>query len=273
MSDEKAVKLLTKACWSSQGWKSKLDLKPEELAYLESAGFSPATQALTHDECVQWALRSCKKLTKEQVSAAFLWSLGTRRLEYRSALGPYAYVHLMPDHCYETRKGFSASQCFVCGLKEKETILKKDFIYYHFERYKWGGVRHEDIDFMALDLESFAKLPPVQPTEADKEALRAILQAAADPKTGKSVGGLKKAIKTLIKTNNDEADNLCQILSFAGILADDEWRGFDGQFIPYALRGDKKAKGDQKYPLNCRTKPGIQAHAVQYWFPGILPPA
>ncbi len=61
----------------------------------------------------------------------------------------------------------------------------------------------------------FARLPEVSPSTKDWEALKAILNAAAEETTGKSVGTLKKAIRNIIKSHDAEADTLCHILSYA----------------------------------------------------------
>lgn len=267
MSDERAVKLLMKACWSSSGWKSRLDLKPDELAYLRSVGFASDPRQLTHDQCVSWALGVLKQTSVERVRNAFVASLTSRRLEYRSALGSFAYLHRMPDHRFERTPGLRPDLCSTCGLGPKCSLTQKDTVILNFERYKWGGVRHDDLDFMAFDLEMFARLPEVSPSAEDWQALRSILKAATDPVTGKSVGALKKAVRTLIKSNDAEADTLCHILSYAGLLAVDDHRGFDGQFIPFADRADNRPDSDQRYPLNCWKGPGIQPSAVRYWFP------
>ena len=37
----------------------------------------------------------------------------------------------------------------------------------NFERFKWGGVRRDNIEYMAFDLEQFARAPKLKPTQAD----------------------------------------------------------------------------------------------------------
>lgn len=269
MRDERAVKLLTKACWSSTGWKSKLDLTPQELAYLKSAGFAPDKRELTHDECLAWALDVLQRTSRDRVRKAFVWSLTSRQLEYRSALGSLAYLHSMPNHTFERARRFSSEICATCGSGKKCTVTQKDFIILNFERHKWGGVRHDDLEFMAFDLEMFARLPEVSPSAQDWQALQSMIHAAGEASTGKSVGALKKAIRTIVKSNDAEADTLCHILSYVGILAADEHRGFDGPFVPFAEREDARPKSDQRYPLNCWKGPGYQRAAVRCWFPEI----
>ena len=267
MRDEKAVKLLNKACWSSSGWKSKLDLTKDEKEYLRTAGLVREKFQLTHDELVEWAMRARKKVTRQEVCRAFVASLGTRYLEYRSALGSYAHLHLLKRHSHQTTRELPPLECDICGANSTCTVTEKEFVTLNFERYKWGGVRHPDLYFAACDLEMFAQLPESKPTEDDWAALQAILDLATDPVQGRSVSKLKKGIKGIIKTNDAEADTLCHILSYAGILATEAYPGFDSKFITYDDRAAFNGDNDQEYPLSCWKGPGIQAKAVQYWFP------
>jgi len=80
---------------------------------------------------------------------------------------------------------------------------------------------------------------------------------------------MKKVIRKTIKSNDAEADGLCHILSFAGILATDKHPGFFSEFTPFAQRDDLKPKGDQKYPLNCWQGPGYNKEATAHWFPDL----
>ena len=267
MRDEKTVKLLNKACWCSSGWKSKLDLTKAELEHLRTAGLVRDKVQLTHDGLVDWAMQARKKVTRQEVCRAFVASLGTRYLEYRSALGSYAHLHLLKRHSLQTTRELPPIECDICGANPTCTVTERDFVTLNFERYKWGGVRHPELYFAAHDLEMFAQLPEAKPTADDWTALKAILDLATDPVQGKSVGKLKKGIKQIIKTNDAEADTLCHILSYAGILATEAFPGYDSKFIAYDDRAAIKGDNDQDYPLSCWKGPGIQSTAVQYWFP------
>jgi len=52
--------------------------------------------------------------------------------------------------------------CAVCGLNEREVEIDWDVM--NFERFKWGGVRRDDLTYVWLDLRQFAAadrpLPP-----------------------------------------------------------------------------------------------------------------
>lgn len=267
MTDKRAIKLLNKACWGSYGWKTTLDLTQEETDQLESAGFARPPRKLTHAQCVAWALESLSSVTSEQVTAAFVSSLTSRQLHYRSALGSFAHLHLMRKHSLSRPRGTTSKICVFCGADAKTTLSLQDFIILNFERYKWGGVRHDHVYFVALDLEMFAKLPEISPTAEDWKALNAILAAAAAPETGRTVTTMKKAICKIIKSNDSEADTLCHILAYAGILAVEDYPGFDGQYVPWNRRHEIQLNNDQSYSLTCWKGPGFRSDAVRYWFP------
>jgi hypothetical protein len=120
---------------------------------------------------------------------------------------------------------------------------------------------------MAFDLERFTRLPAVSVPEENWALLEAILCAAADPTTGKTTTTLKKQIRKIIASNDAEADGLCHILGYAGILAPPDHPGYDGQYVPFERRDDGRPKSDQRYPLSSWRGPGYRIDGVRYWFP------
>lgn len=102
--------------------------------------------------------------------------------------------------------------------------------------------------------------------------MQAIIDAADEPSTGKSVGALREAIRQIVKSNDSEADTLCHLLSYAGVLAAADHRGFDGRYVPFAQRADARPLSDQRYPLNGWKGPGCQRDAIPSWFPRLVGP-
>jgi hypothetical protein len=265
--DEKAIKLLSQACWSSAGWKENLDLSPADLAYLEESGYAPCAQRLSHDKCLSWALEVLTQVPKKCVVNAFVWSLGSRQLEYRSALGSFAHLHRMPTHRFTKTPGLHSAVCATCGFPPSRQISQHDFIVLNFERHKWAGVRHDEIDYMAFDLERFAYLPAVSPSDDNWALLEAILSAAAGPTTGKTTSTLKKQIRKIIASNDAEADGICHILGYLGFLAPPDHPGYDARYVPFEQREDGRPESDQEYPLSWWRGPGYRIEGVRYWFP------
>lgn len=59
-----------------------------------------------------------KKVDKNDVSNAFLYSLSTRRLEYRSILGSYYYAKAIKKHEILPDKEGNPRNCYVCGWRK-----------------------------------------------------------------------------------------------------------------------------------------------------------
>lgn len=109
--DERAVRILKDTYWSSAGWRHVPSVAPEDFAHAKSHGvmFDPLT--VTHDEVVSGALQAVAGTSQDKVVGAFLASLGSRRLELRSALGSYAVGRHMRFHDAATQRC-----CAYCGV-------------------------------------------------------------------------------------------------------------------------------------------------------------
>lgn len=268
MRNEKAIRLLMNGYWSSSGWKNPSFSKSDK-EFLIQSGYLKERVRLTHKDCLAWAFEVRSQVTRERVSRAFLYSLTTRKLEYRSALGSYAHLQHMPAHDFERADRFVTEFCKTCGY-ETEAGRQIDFGVLNFERHKWGGVRHDALEYMAYDLECLSKLEDVSPTDEDLDTLVLILKLADDrSNTGKNVTHLKKGIGKILKSNDSERDELCQILAFAGILQPQDCPSFADSYIPWNRRGDGRPKSDQKFPLGWWGGHGYRIKAVEYWFPRV----
>jgi hypothetical protein len=110
--DKKAVRILFDRYWSAKGWKKSADqiTTAEDFEYAVSRGvmFHPVNQK--HDDVVPKVLHLAAGIRPESVGEAFLYSLTTRDLAFRSASGSYAASAWMPSHIHS---GFD--RCTVCG--------------------------------------------------------------------------------------------------------------------------------------------------------------
>ena len=86
--DKKAKKILFNTYWSSKGWKDYRTCytSPEDFEYAKQKGLMFDRITISHDECVKRVVNLANTITQEQVAKAFLCSLSTRRLDWRSAL-------------------------------------------------------------------------------------------------------------------------------------------------------------------------------------------
>ena len=140
-----------------------------------------------------------------------------------------------------------------------------------FERIKWGGVRHSDPRYIALDLEIFARMERIEPTVEDNRILRAILDTASSLPGDSRLGELERALGKVIASNKSERHVLIEILGFAGVLCDPARPSFRSTFVP---ESDREVtpwhKDDWSYPVKWWTgRNGINQDAIAEWFPHI----
>lgn len=264
MNNKRALKILFDTYWSSKGWKKEKTVSPEDLAYAQNAGIMFQSVSLSHDDIVNWLKSAFKPINLENVSNAFLVSLSTRRLELRSALGCYAIAKNFPAHKY---KGDSYC-CTIC-VAFKNTKHPYDLSVFNFERYKWGGVRHQQPEYMAFDLEQFLILDTVLPSEQDIDVMRRIIQIAQQCEPNERPRDLEKKLSTVLKSNKAEREILIQILAYCGILKPGNHSGYFQSFPNYFERIPPPVnKIDWTYPV-CwwRGKDGVNQAALNYYFP------
>ena len=263
-----ALKTLFDTYWSSRGWKSEAERRtsPEDFDAARRAGimFDPIRRS--HDETVRAARAVVAGIEPASVAAAFLASLSTRRLELRSALGSYAVLRHLPDHSHHDPR----SACPTCGQYDRpgEDIDRNVL---NFERLKWGGVCHDQVEYAAFDLGRFAAEDRPEPGDADRAILRGLLRAigSAPPRTTGSQ--LQALLGGLLRSNKAERDVLVAILGFAGILRTPGHPGFGDHFVPSSDRElPPNHFVDLAYPA-CwwRASDGIDRAAVRAYFPAL----
>ena len=69
-------------------------------------------EIITHDEYMKRLAKIVCSINPNDVAGAFLYSLSTRSLEYRSALGSYWYAVAVPNHQWPDDKPY---HCPICG--------------------------------------------------------------------------------------------------------------------------------------------------------------
>ena len=264
MTDQKALRILFNTFWSSAGWKPEYSISTEDLAYARNAGYMFEAVHLSHDEIVAWLVRSVKTANPGKISKAFLASLGTRRLELRSALGSYAIAKNFPLHRYQN----SGYCCRICGAFDSKHS-PSDLNVLNFERYKLGGVRHEQPEYIAFDLEQFDKLDEVEPTNQDLNEMRQILSIVRNCEPQSRPRDLEKQLAKVFESNKAEREILIQILGYCGILQPQNHHGYFQSFVDYFNRTIPPVnKIDWTYPV-CwwRGSDGINQTALEYYFP------
>ncbi len=266
MLNKKAQQILSKTYWSSVGWKSKPTTTPADFDYALKAGYMFSPIALSHDDIVGWVKNAIKKIVRECMSEAFLSSLSSRRLDWRSALGSYAIARNFPQHKFSGKL-----TCNVCGEISKPK-QSEDLSVLNFERLKWGGVRHLSPLYIAFDLEQFSKTDVAEPTPKDFEIFNAIIKTAKSVEVSARPRALEKALSKIVDSNVAEREVLIQILGFCGILQPQKHKGFFESFVNYNEREERPVnKIDWSYPVSWwRGADGVNEEALTYFFPQII---
>lgn len=264
--DKRALQILFSTFWSPSGWKRDHSTTPEDFAYAKSAGLMFEPMLLTHDAKVSWALNARECVSKTDVTNAFLASLTSRRLEWRSALGSLAVSLNLPTHSWSRPEG-SSFQCSTCGIYESDGQENLNVL--NFERFKWGGVRHTNPLYIGFDLEQFLREHPPKPTDADVELMRNILSTTRSLPRDARLSDLVKALAPIFSSNSNERRTLIGILGYCGILQDPSKPGFTDSFPACSNRPEVPwTKNDWPYPVQWwNASCGVSDESVAFWFP------
>lgn len=253
---EQGKKILINAYWSSKGWK-KFDLTDENFSIAKQQGYMfDYPEYISHKEFMIKLHNIVGMITPEQAANAFLYSLSTRKLEYRSVLGSYWYASAVPEHTFDENSHHLCPVCYWYGFEKNpgknENIHGMNYNVFNFERYKWGGVRHCMAEYALFDLEQFLKLPEVKHTPEDEKILSDILDCVKDLQPKNKSGSLQKLItqRKIIKSNKQEIDSLLDILGICGVLSSEENPCYSEEFRGVYDRNPPENTNDREYPLN-----------------------
>ncbi len=228
MIDKKALQILFNAHWGKKGWLRRQDVSidPADFEYAKQKGLMFDPLAGQHDDFIRRALDVRKITQQEAVVAAFLSSLSTRRLDLRSALGSFVCLTNLPDHQFAVENKF----CPVCYAFESPNN-EVDLNVLSFERFKFGGVRHNQIEYASFDLEQFANTPPVVPSNDDVAIFREILRIAKSAPHDCKAHWLAAALKDVFKSNLSEREGLLATLGYCGVLEAPDHQGYLTRFV------------------------------------------
>ena len=248
---------------SSSDWKAEQDVSLADFEYAKSRGLMFDTILLSHDESISAAIKAVASTDKEAVTRAFLASLSTRQVELRSALGSYAVGRCMKTHSLEPE--VESPRCEYCG--EYATTTDPNVL--NFERIKFGGIRHSNPRYIALDLHTLACQGDMSPNDGDYLILSSIFDTARRLGPSRRLGDLDRAIAGLLPSNRFERRVLIGILGYAGILIDPSRPDFRRQFVPVAERKETRwHKDDWPYPVRWWNGSfGVNEAAIEEWFP------
>jgi hypothetical protein len=264
-TDRRALKILFDTYWTSVGWRDEKarSTPPADFEYAKRAGVMFDEARLSHDDLVKRALASVHATDRQSVANAFVVSLASRRLDLRSALGSFAVLQHFPRHKATAGQG----ACAVCGEYDC-TSAPEDLNVLNFERFKWGGVRHDQPLYAALDLELFERVVALPPGADDVQLLKALFDAIekAPPRT--SSASLQKHLSKVLQSNKPERDAVVAILGLCDILSTKDHPGYMRRFVAWSGRElPDRHFVDMAYPACWWTRAdGISQEAIEYWF-------
>lgn len=217
----------------------------------------------SHSEALNRRHELLSQIDPRDIANAFLFSLSTRKLEYRSALGSYYYLRAVPEHeflkSHNESLAAAGDHCYLCGWSAWKTTpsrqdVKSGYNFYNWLRYKYGGspIGSVGINYALFDLKAFSGLPKVIPTEEDKRILMAILSCVDRLNSSDKAGRLRDTITKarIIQSNKDELTVLLGALGICGILAGNDFPTYDTFFANEYERDPAEYKNDFAYPVN-----------------------
>jgi hypothetical protein len=229
--------------WDEE-WKALRHLIPstvteDDLKALEQAGHGPHTFVRPdHDETIAELKELAGKWTLAEAAAAFVSSLWSAPVIWRSLLGGKLMADVMPDHEYTPYP--SSGTCQICGLSPKNGVDISLEWYWRMT----SGTPLDGNPFgyvLALRELSAARVVPA-PTEYDRWTFRALLTTlrSLPPRTrpGNAALALKK--EKLLPTGSLYAyRELLETLALMGILDTEAYPGMATAFTSYLKRDER----------------------------------
>ncbi len=269
--DKRAKDILFKTYWSSTGWRDDRHTAPEDFAYAKEKGLMFDSLTISHDDCVKRIIEIANTITQEQVAKAFLSSLSTHRLDWRSGIGSYYIAKLFTPHVYTPvesgnsyRDGKIIHRSYTCqicrdlkyGIIGHEYYANTDLNVLNFERIRWGGVRHGALIYILFDLAQFAKEQISEPTEMDIEIFKCMLNTISSCKPGDYPSALRDRLKDVpnLKSSKDERAVIIEILACIKVLK------------PMSYDRPGAGKNDWIYVEFWRGEDGFNEEAIENYF-------
>ncbi|WP_296736344.1 hypothetical protein [Mesorhizobium sp.] len=276
MQDKRAREILFQTFWKN-GWIRDADrqVSPDDFAYAKRMGYMFDPIELSHDRVVSRLIEERKRADPTAISDAFLASLGSRRLDLRSALGSYAFAANFPNHLIAATPASivpsGARRCEWCGFYEHPTPAEFDLNALNFGRHKWGGVPRDNPVYAWFDLALFRAELPQGPTAADKQTMHRIVDTARSMPPDSTVSNLEKALTGTFNSSKNERRVLIEILAVCGVLQPRNRSGYFGEFtLAYEREHTGQHLNDWGYPaIWWRGADGVNETALGMCFPSL----
>lgn len=156
----------------------------------------------------------------------------------------------------------------ICGQSPPAAAGPTDLNVLSFERFKWGGVRTDHVDYVAFDLEQFARAPRLPPTSDDIRVGQKLISQLRQLPPGTTAAQAVRHL-TMLPGNKAERDVVIGILGVCGILETSTHQGYAKSYVS---KRDRQLPGrrhfDQDYPARWWTaEDGVNDEALQIFLP------
>lgn len=237
----------------------------EERAFLSEKGLGFGFISITHDEAVRNSFANFKPSNKNDVTAAFLVSLSTARLDYRSGLSAFSIMQTMPKHEFDPNQ---ASFCKICSAPLEKIHL--DLTALNRQRFFCGSLAFFKTPFeISFFLQQQSGLKVVQPNKKDIIIFNEILNVIIEAESGEKLTSIIKKIRAIdgFDITTDQCRYLLETLGFCGIMDTKEHKGYLTCFTNPGLAPSKSHSSNWAYPVDFWTGgDGINRDALKFWF-------
>ncbi|MBI5760535.1 MAG: hypothetical protein HZA46_18625 [Planctomycetales bacterium] len=269
--DQRAVKILFDCYWTNGKWKLWRDrtlIAPEDYEYAIANGTMFPPRTYSHGDTITETIELARKTDRKQVSDAFLASLATHRMDWRSPLACLIVAKRLRKHTFVSSSSHGTF-CDVCG--ESAYYPNADISVLNFERLKYGGVRHVSPYYITFDLARFH--------ESDRPSSSDVQQGAAvfckiirdiqklPEKSGAS--DVVRLVSKVLHADVHESRGIAEILGICSVLETPEYPGFLRRFT-HASQRDIPAfpRTHLTYPVCWWRRPhGVNFSALRTLFP------
>lgn len=220
--------------------------------------------SVAHDTLVRRLRAAARAVDLRRASDAFLASLTSGPLRGRPVLAHLAYATNFPEHRFTPNRGEQSYMCAICG-EGAQTEIDHDEI---LAGLKKGDAVTASVADALVDLETFAKLPPVVPSKADIACFDAMLEVLARLPAGGRATDLVKKWK-VPRTNAYARAALVETLGACGLLDTPDHRGHLVRWVPFWEYEEVPSLGGDARPPEAwwRRSYGLDRRALDFVFP------
>lgn len=271
--NKEALKILLNYKRISRKTYSFYQITAEEFEIAKKAGLMFDNIVLSHNQAIDWLFEAKPKIDKEHVTALFLASFSSNRLEWRSGLPAYVLSSHFPYHQYSKTDENNSFYCPICGDMLIDDPQEIDLSFYNYTRFTSGGEMVVDDRFevsrLAFCLDQHSRLPKVAPNQDDIIIFKNIIDTILQCGEADTPNDLEKSLasKKLFKSNHWQRRFLLETLSFCNIIESPRATGYTSKFITPNKRYRDDHVSEWHYPIRLwRGQHGINKAALNYWF-------